>query len=97
MGYKMSLTPRASLQDGLLDVVIVPELSYFKLFIFTLLFLFKKHHWLKEVRFKQITSLEIKSIDDIILKTQKDGEFFVPKEPKIEIAIHPKNLNVCVL
>jgi YegS/Rv2252/BmrU family lipid kinase len=97
MGYKMSLTPRASLQDGLLDVVIVPELSYFKLFIFTLLFLFKKHHWLKEVRFKQITSLEIKSIDDIILKTQKDGEFFVPNEPKIEIAIHPKNLNVCVL
>lgn len=97
MGYKMSLTPKASLQDGLLDVVIVPELSYFKLFIFTLLFLFKKHHWLKEVRFKQITSLEIKSIDDIILKTQKDGEFFVPKEPKIEIAIHSKNLNVCVL
>ncbi len=97
MGYKMSLTPKASLQDGLLDVVIVPELSYFKLFIFTLLFLFKKHHWLKEVRFKQITSLEIKSIDDIILKTQKDGEFFVPNEPKIEIAIHPKNLNVCVL
>ncbi len=97
MGYKMSLTPRASLQDGLLDLVIVPELSNFKLFIFTLLFLFKKHHWLKEVRFKQITSLEIKSVDNIILKTQKDGEFFVPKEPKIEIAIHPKNLNVCVL
>ncbi len=97
MGYKMSLTPRASLQDGLLDLVIVPELSNFKLFIFTLLFLLKKHHWLSEVRFKQITSLEIKSVDNIILKTQKDGEFFVPKEPKIEIAIHPKNLNVCVL
>jgi YegS/Rv2252/BmrU family lipid kinase len=97
MGYKMSLTPRASLQDGLLDLVIVPELSNFKLFIFTLLFLFKKHHWLEEVRFKQITSLEIKSVDNIILKTQKDGEFFVPKEPKIEITIHPKNLNVCVL
>ncbi len=97
MGYKMSLTPRASLQDGLLDIVIVPELSNFKLFLFTLLFLFKKHHWLKEVEFKQLTSLEIKSKDNTILKVQKDGEFFIPKDPRIEIAIHPKNLNVCVL
>ncbi len=95
-GYKMSLTPRASLQDGLLDLVIVPKLSNFKLFIFTFLFLFKKHHLIKEVRFRQVTGLEIKSLDNIILKAQKDGEFFIPKEPKIEIAIHPKNLNVCV-
>lgn len=96
MGYKMSLTPRASLQDGLLDLVIVPELSNFKLFLFTILFLFKKHHWMKEVRFKQITSLEIKSVDDIILKTQKDGEFFAPKQPRIAIEIHSKNLSVLV-
>lgn len=41
MGYKMSLTPRASLQDGLLDLVIVPELSHFKLFIFAILFFSK--------------------------------------------------------
>jgi hypothetical protein len=52
---------------------------------------------MKEVRFRQITSLEIKSLDNIILKTQKDGEFFVPKGPRVEIVIHPKNLNVCVL
>lgn len=97
MGYKMSLTPKASLQDGLLDIVIVPELSNYKLFTFTLLFLFKKHHWMKEVRFKQITSLEVKSLDDTILTVQKDGELFVPKEPRIKISIHPKNLNVCVL
>lgn len=96
MGYKMSLTPRASLQDGLLDLVIVPELSNFKLFLFAILFLFKKHHWMKEVRFKQITSLEIKSVDDIILKIQKDGEFFAPKQPRIAIEIHSKNLTVLV-
>ena len=97
MGYKMSLTPRASLQDGLLDMVIVPELSNFKLFQFTLLFLFKKHHWMKEVRFKQVTVLEINSLDNTILKAQKDGEFYILKEPKVEIVIHPKNLNICVL
>jgi|TARA_R100001460_G_scaffold107340_1_gene155953 YegS/Rv2252/BmrU family lipid kinase len=97
MGYKMSLTPRASLQDGLLDVVIVPKLSRMKLFLFTVFFLFKKHHWLKEVRFQQLTALEIKSLDNTILKAQKDGEFFVPKESIIKLAIRPKNLNVCVL
>lgn len=97
MGYKMSLTPRASLQDGLLDVVVVPKLSNFKLFLFAILFFFKKHHWLKEVRFKQVTALEIKSLDGSILRAQKDGELFVPKNPEIEILIHPKNLNVCVL
>lgn len=96
MGYKMSLTPRASLQDGLLDVVIVPELSTFKLLLFTLLFLFKKHHWLKEVRFQEVKGLTIKSLDNTILKTQKDGGFFLPKEPQIAITIHPKNLRVCV-
>lgn len=96
MGYKMSLTPRASLQDGLLDLVIVPELSNFKLLLFATLFLFKKHHWLKEVRFKQVTSLEIKGLDNKTLKAQKDGGFFVPKESKFEIKIHPKNLKVCV-
>jgi YegS/Rv2252/BmrU family lipid kinase len=96
MGYKMSLTPQASLQDGLLDVVIVAKLSRFKLMLFTVLFLFKKHHWLKEVRFQQLTALEIKSLDNTILKAQKDGELFVLKEPRIEIAIHPKNLTVCV-
>ncbi len=96
MGYKMSLTPRASLQDGLLDVVIVPELSSFKLFVFALLFLFKKHFWLGEVKFKQITTMEIRSVDNSILKTQKDGGSFVPNRPQIEITIHPKNLNICV-
>ncbi len=96
MGYKMSLTPRASLQDGLLDVVLVPKLSNFKLFLFAMLFLFKKHHWLKEVRFKQVTALEITNRDNTILKAQKDGGFFIPKGPKIKITVHPKNLKVCV-
>lgn len=96
MGYKMSLTPRASLQDGLLDLIIVPQLSHFKLLLFTLLFLFKKHHWMKEVRFKQVPSVTIRSKENTILKAQKDGESFISKEPKIEITLHPENLNVCI-
>ena len=96
MGYKMSLTPRASLQDGLLDLVIVPKLSPFKLFVFTLLFLFKKHHWMKEVKYEQVRSLEIKSLDNVILTAQKDGERYFPNSIKIEIEIRPKSLSVCL-
>lgn len=96
MGYKMSLTPRASLQDGLLDVVIVPKLSHFKLFLFAILFLFKKHYWLREVRFEQLEKIELKSLDNSILKVQLDGEVFNLKESKIQIVIQKKNLKVSV-
>ncbi len=95
MGYKMSLTPRASLSDGLLDVVMVPKLSAPILFLFTILFLFKKHHWLKQVRFLELKSLSIKSVDNVVPKAQKDGESLILKDSKIEIAIQPKNLKVC--
>lgn len=95
MGYKMSLTPRASLQDGLLDLIIVPKLSSLKLFGFAILFLFKKHHWLKEVRYEQVKSVKIKSLDEVILKAQKDGERYFPDEPHISIEICPKTLSVC--
>lgn len=96
MGYKMSLTPRASLKDGLLDLLIVPQLSTLKLLLFALLFLFKKHHWMKEVRFAQVVDLQIKSRDNTILKAQKDGGTFIPKTPEIDISIHPENLKVCI-
>ncbi|QAA83026.1 diacylglycerol kinase family lipid kinase [Aequorivita sp. H23M31] len=96
MGYKMSLTPKASLQDGLLDLIIVPKLSRLKLIYFTILFLFKKHHWMKEVKFKQVNKLKIKSLDDTVLKIQKDGGLFVPDSPDIEIVLYPENLKVCV-
>lgn len=96
MGYRMSLTPRASLQDGLLDLVIVPQLSHFKLFIFTLLFLFKKHFWLKEVRWEQLTSIGIRSVDNSVLKAQKDGGMFAAQSPKIYIEIHPRTLKLCI-
>lgn len=96
MGYKMSLTPRASLQDGLLDLLIVPELSRFKLIVFALLFLFKKHHWLKEVRFEQVRQIEIGSLDNKVLKVQKDGGLFSPEQAIILIKIHPQSLRVSV-
>lgn len=95
MGYKMSLTPQASLQDGLLDLIVVPRLSKIRLLFFALLFLFKKHLWMKEVRYEHIKRLEIASLSDMALKIQKDGEAYFTDEKVVYIAIHPKALWVC--
>lgn len=96
MGYNMSLTPHASLQDGWLDLLIVPKLSGFKLILFAFLFLFKKQHWLKEVRFEQVKKLEIKNLSKDLYNVQKDGGIFSPEHASLSIQIHPNSLKVYV-
>ncbi|RMA57928.1 diacylglycerol/lipid kinase family protein [Ulvibacter antarcticus] len=96
MGYKMSLTPKASLQDGVLDVIIVPKLSSIKMVFFTILFFIKKHYWLKEVEFIKTNSLIVRKSNDHIFKAQKDGERLKIEKDTIKIELLPKALNVCV-
>lgn len=94
MGYKMSLTPKASLQDGLLDVLIVPKLSFVKMIAFTFLFLLKKHHWLKEVEEIRTASIVLKNEEGIKFMIQKDGERLKCKTNTIEIKLLHKALKV---
>jgi diacylglycerol kinase (ATP) len=96
MGYKMSLTPKASLQDGLLDIIIVPKLSDFKMVLFTFLFFLKKHYWLKEVELLKADSLEIINNNENIFTIQKDGESLELKGNTIAIKLLPKALTVCI-
>jgi len=96
MGYKMSLTPKASLQDGLLDILIVPKLSFFKMVLFTLLFFLKKHYWIKEVELFQVVSLEIINLNKGIFIIQKDGESLELKDTALVIKLLSKSLKVCI-
>lgn len=96
MGYKMSLTPKASLHDGLLDLIIVPKLSFFKMLVFTFLFFLKKHHWLKNVELIKTDFLSLSHNNGGDVKIQKDGESMELKESRIEIKLIPKALKVCV-
>ncbi|MFT5437792.1 MAG: diacylglycerol kinase (ATP) [Ulvibacter sp.] len=95
MGYKMSLTPKASLQDGLFDIIIVPKLSAFKMICFTLLFLLKKHYWLRDVKIEKAESFTIKNNGQTSLKVQKDGESLDLSAKTIEIKVLPKALKIC--
>lgn len=74
MGYGMSLTPKASLQDGLFDVVIVPKLSKWKMLVFGFLMLLKKPELQKEVRCFQAKEIILSRKSGIHFQSQIDGE-----------------------
>lgn len=95
MGYKMSLTPKASLRDGLFDIIIVPKLSAFKMFCFTLLFFLKKHYWLPDVKMDKAESFTIKNNGQASFKVQKDGESLDLSAKIIDIRVLPKALKIC--
>lgn len=94
MGYNVSLTPKASLVDGKLDVLIVTKLTFFKIVLFTLLMLIKKHHILKEVEVYKTKNIKIIQKKRPFFQTQIDGEFVVIKNRTIEISILEKALKV---
>ena len=96
MGYNVSLTPKALLDDGKLDVLIVPKLSFFKIVLFTLLMLIKRHNILKEVQIFQTKNIKI-SNKKTIFQIQIDGEFSIIKNRNIDISILERALTVICL
>jgi YegS/Rv2252/BmrU family lipid kinase len=96
MGYNFSLTPKASLTDGLFDVLIISKIRRLKLLLFGLLFLFKKQHLLKEVQSFQAKKLTIKSQENSFFTTQIDGELYYIDTNTISVSLLEKRLNVII-
>lgn len=94
MGYTMSLTPKASLQDGLLDVVIVPQLPKWKMLIFGLFMLFKKPELFKEVHCYQTKSIHLFWKKGTSFQSQIDGEFLPISSRSVSIALRESSLLV---
>lgn len=93
MGYGMSMTPHAILDDGKLNLVIVPKINLFKKICFGLLMIFKSLEKVSFVKSLEVTKIVCKhSSQQLIL--QVDGEFLVTNEQTIVIAVLPKALNV---
>jgi len=95
LGYKVSLTPNASLQDGLLDIILVSKTNRFKTFLFGLLILFKKHHILPGVKSFQIKKAELARQNENYFHSQIDGEYVPVNEKYISISVMEKSL--CVI
>lgn len=94
LGYNVSLTPKASLEDGKLDILIVRKLSIFKIVLFIVLMAIKRHHILKEVDCYQTKYIKIKQKNKPLFQIQIDGEFLLIKNRTIEISILEKALKV---
>lgn len=94
MGYNISLTPMASLQDGLLDVLIVSKISKLKSLFFGVLILLNKHHLLKEAYSYQTKAIKIRQARPQLYESQIDGEFFSLESEAIEISLLEKSLHV---
>lgn len=94
MGYNLSLTPKASLTDGKLDIIIAPNLGILKIAVFTILMFFKKHHFLKEIKTYQVSNLKIVQLNKPLFQIQLDGEFLMIKSNSIEISVLEKAINI---
>ena len=94
MGNRITLTPQASLQDGLLDIIVVPKISRLRAVLFGLLMFFKNHHSLKELRYYQEEGLTIYSDRNEPFRVQVDGEFVTFEEDELNVSIKKAALRV---
>lgn len=94
MGYNMSLTPKASLVDGQLDLVIVRELNFREKIKFGFHVLQNSISEFKKARQLSIEKCNIRLPEKIFTDIQIDGEFYNLKTNKIEIGIIKKGLSV---
>jgi len=94
MGYGMSLTPKASLQDGLFDVVIVPKLPKWKMLVFGLLMLLKRPDFQKEVRCFQAKEIKLFKKSGGHFQSQIDGELVNIPSSSVDIDILQSSLIV---
>jgi YegS/Rv2252/BmrU family lipid kinase len=94
MGYTMSLTPKASLSDGWLDLVMVPQISIFSQLLLGYRVLRNQIEKFKPASHTLIERLKIETADNFTLGAQIDGEFHYMKTYKLKISIVKSGLKV---
>lgn len=94
MGYGMSLTPKASLNDGWLDLVTVSKLNFIEkllLGFYVVTNKIEKHH---KANHSLIQNVTIEMPKKIFLNAQIDGEYHHLKTNIIEVSVIRNGLNV---
>lgn len=96
MGYAMSLTPQASLVDGKLDLVQIPQLNFMEKIALGFHVLTNSVSKFKKAKQLAIEKCTITVPEKIFTDIQIDGEFYNLKTNKIEVGIIKKGLTVLV-
>lgn len=94
MGYGMSLTPQAKLNDGYLDLAVIPRLSFVKKLLLGLHVLNRSFLKFNKAQSLRMQSLFIHQPERIYTDIQIDGEYHSLKTNKINIEILPASLKV---
>lgn len=96
MGYNMSLTPKASLSDGVLDMVIIPELSFIEKLLLGFNVLRNSIEKFKKAKHYLVNEVRIEMPQKIFIDAQIDGEQYNVKANIISVGIIPNGLEVLV-
>jgi len=94
MGYNRSLTPKASLNDGQLDLFMVPELSFFEKLQLGYCVLANHVERFKKGTHMLVQNLHLEQPETIFMDIQIDGEFHNFKTNILHISILHKGLRV---
>ncbi|MBB1139875.1 diacylglycerol kinase family protein [Myroides sp. WP-1] len=94
MGYNMSLTPKASLTDGLLDYLMVPKIGILKQLTFGLYVVLKKTEKFRRTDYIQTSKIEVEISNSPKNGVQIDGEYCEFDTNHFVIEVAPKSLKV---
>jgi len=96
MGYDISLTPKASIQDGMLDAIVVESLNKLEIIYFAFLLLTRKPQSFKKAHYFLTQNLEIKNLGVGGMLAQIDGESKEISSNPINITIRKSALSVII-
>ena len=95
MGYDISLTRMASMEDGLLDVVIIENLNRGEVLLLGLLMILKTNQYLKKVQYFKVSELKLafdgKCRDRLM---QADGELYCVDDGELVVTIQRRAVSV---
>lgn len=94
MGYNMGLTPDAELNDGLLDLVIVPELNFWEKLYLGYCILTNSSTRFNKASRESIRHIDIEHPDKIFLDIQTDGEYHNFRTNKLQVEVIKNGLRV---
>jgi diacylglycerol kinase (ATP) len=96
MGYGMSLTPKAKLNDGFLNLFTVEAINFWQQLRFGLCLLIKNPELFNKSKSELITKLTVINPNEDFY-VQLDGEFCPFEANELNIAVLPNSLKVCVV
>ena len=94
MGYNISFTPKASLQDGKLDLVLSEQLSFFQKLRFVQQIVFMKNKIFNKAQYFLIEQMNVTNKEENRFLIQLDGESVVIESKELEISVRKAALNV---